>query len=133
MNVQEPRQRGYGESVLGVVEQPTSTRGRHSIWAYAGTNRGEYLRERILVPGDESQASTKRRRYIGPSPLLDRFAETITIRNDAEDHGAVPPEAIGVRHPVRPRRGGSGLRHQEIRADGSGNRQLESRHLERHR
>src|SRR5678816_2182495 len=87
MNAQELRHSGYGESLLRVVQQTTSTHGHHSIRVHARTNRGEQLWQRILILGDESQPGTKRRRYVGPDPLLDRFDKTIAIRNHGEDHG----------------------------------------------
>jgi hypothetical protein len=33
MHAQQLRQRGDGEPLLGVVQQPTSTHGHHAIWA----------------------------------------------------------------------------------------------------
>jgi len=104
MNAHRARQSGYGETLLRVVQQTTRPHGRHSIRVHAWTDRGEQLRQRILILSDESQSGTKRRRYVGPGPFSDRFDETIAIGNYRKDHGALRPEAIRVKHPIRPRR-----------------------------
>jgi predicted RNA-binding protein with PUA domain len=52
MNVHDVRQSRYRETLLRVVHQTARSHCRHSIRVNSWTNRGEQLRQRILIVGD---------------------------------------------------------------------------------